>query len=102
MYAVFRETYYSAETKIQETKAFKAFQDKHAEQPGYAGTIVTSVGEGRHLTVTLWKTKEDMHNARKTLGQVVEELLNPIMTAPAILLGTGPVVVNDLNAYSSG
>jgi hypothetical protein len=102
MYAVFRETYYSAETKIQETNAFKQFQGKHAEQPGYAGTVVTHMGEGRYLTVTLWETKEDMDNARKTLGQVVEELLNPIMAAPAILLGTGPVVVNDLNTYSSG
>ncbi len=97
MYAVFRETYYPLDMKIQETEAFKDFQDKHAKQPGYIGTIVTNVDEGRHLTITLWETKEDMDNARKAIGQVVTELLNPIMTSPAKLLGTGPIVVNDLN-----
>lgn len=97
MYAVFRETNYPLEIKLQETKEFKEFQDKHAKQPGYVGTIVTNVDEGRYLSITLWETKEDMDNARKALGQVVLELLNPIMTSPAKLLGTGPVVVSDLN-----
>lgn len=101
MYAVSRETYYPPEIKIQETKAFTAFQNKHAEQPGYVGTIVTKLEEGRYLTVTLWETEEQMNNARKALGQVVEELLTPLMTSPAILLGTGPVVVNDLNENAS-
>lgn len=96
MYAVFRETYYPPDMEVQETKEFKRFQDKHAEQPGYRGTIVTNVDEGRYLTVTLWETKEDMDNARKALGQVVMEILNPVMAFPAKLLGTGPVVVNDL------
>lgn len=96
MYAVFRETYYPVDINIKETKEFNEFQEKHTEQPGYMGTIVTHVAEGRHLTVTLWETKEDMNNARKALEQIVTKLLNPIMTSPAKLIGTGPVVVNDL------
>ena len=96
MYAVFRETFYPPATKIEEVDAFKEFQDKHARQPGYIGTVVTHAGEGRYLTITLWQTKENMDNAREALGPVVEKYLNPIMTPPAKLLGTGKVVVNDL------
>jgi hypothetical protein len=96
MYAVFRETTYTPDEKMEETEAFKAFQDKHAQQSGYLGTVVTNVGEGHYLTVTLWQSKKNMDDAREALTPVVEDLLNPIMTAPAKLLGTGPVVVNDI------
>ncbi len=58
MYAVFRETMYAPDKKIEEIKAFKEFQDEHAKQPGYIGTVVTNVGEGRYLTVTLWENKK--------------------------------------------
>ena len=34
--------------------------------------------------------------AREAMGPVVERTLNPLMISPAKLLGTGPVVVNDL------
>lgn len=98
MHAVFRKTYYPPHLAIQETEAFKEFQEKHARQAGYMGTIVSQVDKDRYLTVTLWETKEDMDNARKALGPVVAKLLDPIMTAPAKLLGMGPVVVNDLNS----
>lgn len=97
MYAVFRETNYPPDLKIQETSAFQKFQEKHSEQSGYIGTMVTNIGDGRHLTVTLWETQKNMDDARMELGPVVEELLNPLMTSPAKLLGTGIVVANDIN-----
>jgi len=96
MYAVFRETTYATDEKIEETEAFKTFQDKHAKQPGYLGTVVTNVGEGRYLTVTLWQSKKNMDDARDALAPIVDDLLNPFMTAPSKLLGTGPIVVNDI------
>jgi hypothetical protein len=37
-----------------------------------------------------------MAAARSALEPVVERLLNPMMTSPSKLLGTGCVVVNDL------
>lgn len=97
MYAVFRETHYSSEIEIQESKAFKEFHDKHAEQLGYIGTVVAKVDNIRHLTITLWKTEEDMDNARKKLGEVVEQTIDPLMVSPAILIGTGPVILSDLS-----
>lgn len=95
MHAVHRETFYASEVEIQKTEALKAFQRIHEAQPGYVGTIVTTVGEGRYLTITLWETKKDMDKSRETLEKIVEDLLNPIMRFPAILNGTGPVIIND-------
>ena len=96
MYAVFRETHYAREGAVVASPEYQRFHDAHAAQPGYRGTVVADVGEGRLLTVTLWDTAEAMTAARDALGPIVAQALNPQMTAPAVLLGTGRVVVNDL------
>lgn len=97
MYAVFRETTYPADLAIPDSPEFQEFQAAHAERPGYKGTVVTDIGDGRYLTVTLWETAGDMHAAREALGPVVQRLLDPIMSEPSRLLGTGRVVVNDIS-----
>lgn len=96
MYAVFRETTYPSGLSIEETPQFQEFQRAHANRPGYVGTVIAHAGDGRYLTVTLWDTAEHMDTARESIGPIAARLLNPLMTAPAILHGTGPVVVNDL------
>lgn len=96
MYAVFRETSYAPAKPIYERSEFREFQTMHAHRRGYRGTVVAEVGGGRYLTVTLWETADDMAAAREALGPVVQRLLDPLMTSPSELLGTGPVVVNDL------
>jgi len=102
MYAVFRETHYAEGERIQDTPQFRAFHRAHAERPGYVGTAVTDVGGGRLLTMTLWRTEDDMHAARAALGPVIGQLLEPLMTAPSTLLGTGRVVVGDLVGVDPG
>ena len=96
MYAVFRETHYAPGREVVPTPGYQAFHTAHAAQPGYRGTVVADAGDGRLLTVTLWATAEAMAAAREALGPVVVGSLEPLMTAPAVLLGTGRVVVNDL------
>ena len=96
MYAVFRETTYAPDKPVYESSEFREFQAVHARRRGYRGTVVAEVGGGRYLTVTLWETADDMAAAREALGPVVQGLLDPLMTSPSQLLGTGPVVVNDL------
>ena|SRR6185437_15779255 len=96
MHAVVRETSYAPDRALQDTPAFKHFQDAHAARPGYRGTIVTRVGPGRYVTMTLWATAADMDAARDALGPVVQELLNPSMTEPSKLYGTGEVVFTDI------
>ena len=96
MYAVFRETTYAPNQPIVERREFQEFQNAHANRKGYKGTLVADAGNGRLITVTLWETAEDMNEAREALGPVVERMLNPLMTFPSKLYGTGRVVVNDL------
>jgi len=98
MYAVFRETTYAPGEPVVESAAFREFQRMHAEREGYRGTVVADVGGGRYLTLTLWETAETMDAARAALGPVVRRLLDPQMTSPAVLLGTGRVVMSDLAA----
>jgi hypothetical protein len=96
MYAVFREATYPEGKAIQDTPEFREFQEIHARRPGYVGTVVVDAGGGRYLTVTLWRTLEDMNAAREALGPVVERTLNRLMVSPSTLLGTGKVVISDV------
>lgn len=98
MYAVVRETTYAPDRALQDTPAFKEFQAAHASRSGYRGTIVTHLGAGRYITVTLWDTAGDMDAARDALGPVVQETLNPLMTEPSKLYGTGEVVYTDVRS----
>lgn len=98
MYAVFRETSYPPTVSIQETAGFRELERLHAERPGYRGTVVVAVGDGRHLTMTLWRSAEDMHAAREVLEPAIGALIAPLMTAPSVLLGTGRVVATDMAA----
>ena len=96
MYAVVRETSYSPDKPIYQSEQFRQFQQEHSCLHGYEGTIVVDTGSGRFITLTLWETLEDMTAAREAMTPVVEGLLNPLMIAPAKLLGTGAVVLNDV------
>lgn len=96
MFAVIRETTYPLGTTLAQRPEFKAFQEKHAAQTGYLGTVVTHLGDGRYITVTLWDTAGHMSAARDAIAPRVKTLIEPIMTAPANLMGTGEVVYADI------
>jgi hypothetical protein len=96
MHAVIRETSYAPDRPLEGMPEFAQFQAAHAARAGYRGTIVTRIGDGRYVTLTLWASAADMDGAREALGPVVQRLLNPLMTAPTQLYGTGEVVVADL------
>lgn len=98
MYAVVRESIYPEDAPLAARPQFSTFQGVHAAQLGYRGTIVTHLGEGRHITVTLWDTAEHMDAAREAIGPAVQRLIEPLMAQPARLLGTGEVVYTDIGA----
>ncbi|MGH7603256.1 MAG: hypothetical protein ACRENK_04570 [Gemmatimonadaceae bacterium] len=102
MFAVFRETTYDPDKPKYDSEQFRKFQQAHSARSGYRGTVVADAGDGRFLTLTLWETAEDMDAARVTLGPIVQGLLDPLMTTPAKLLGTGRVVVDDLRRFRGG
>jgi hypothetical protein len=98
MYAVVRETTYPSDTPLGDRPEFQAFQDAHSALRGYRGTVVTHVGGGRYVTVTLWETAGDMTAAREAIGPAVGKFIEPLMTAPARLIGSGEVAYTDIEA----
>lgn len=96
MYAVIRETIYSSDKPLAARVEFAKFQETHATQPGYRGTIVTYLGAGRYITVTLWETSEAMNAARKAIGPTVQKLIAPHLQEPSKLYGTGVVAYMDV------
>lgn len=102
MYAVVRDTTYPVDMPLADRPEFRAFQDVHSAQPGYRGTLVTHIGNGRYITVTLWEKPEHLRAAREAIGPAVEKLIAPIMSAPAQLIGTGEVVYSDIKMDGSG
>lgn len=68
----------------------------HSPQPGYSGSIVVDLGEGRQLVLNVWDSVEDSAAALSVLGLVVNRLLVPLMSAPSVLLGAGTVLSSDL------
>lgn len=102
MYSVVRETTYPADTRLGDRPEFQAFQDAHSALHGYRGTVVTHVGGGRYITVTLWETLDDMNAARETIGPAVDTFIAPLMAAPSRLIGTGEVAYTDIDTDGGG
>jgi hypothetical protein len=64
MHAVIRETSYAPDRPLEDMPEFAQFQAAHAARAGYRGTIVTRIGDGRYVTLTLWASAADMDAAR--------------------------------------
>jgi hypothetical protein len=96
MYAIVRDATYDSARLAQGTAQLDEFQAIHARQPGYAGSIVIDLGNGRRLSVNLWESEAQANAALPVMVPVVERLVAPLLKAPAQLLGAGPVVATDL------
>lgn len=95
-YAIIRRTAYRVDALEQVTRALDEFQDVHAQQPGYAGTIVVDTGGGNWLTVNLWDSQEAASAALPVMVPVVRRLLEPMAHAPSEVIGAGRVILTDL------
>jgi len=96
MYAIVRDASYDGARLAQGAAQLDEFQAIHARQPGYQGTIVVDIGNGRRITVNLWESEGQATAALPKMVPEVERLLTPLLTAPAQLIGAGPVVISDL------
>ncbi|HUZ00279.1 MAG TPA: hypothetical protein VMU89_08005 [Thermomicrobiaceae bacterium] len=96
MYAIVRENTYDSTGLAQGQEQLTAFQELHARQAGYRGTLVVDAGDGRWLAVNLWETEEHARAALPGLVPEVQRLLEPMMAGPSRLIGTGRVALTDL------
>jgi hypothetical protein len=96
MYAIVRESTYDVTALKNGKNRLDEFQELHAKQPGYVGTVVVELSAGRWLTVNLWNREEDAKAALPVMVPVVQRLLEPMMTEPSEVVGEGRVVLTDL------
>src|SRR5690348_757084 len=96
MYAIIRDTTYDPAKLAEGRDRLAEFQDVHARQPGYKGSIVVDAGNGRWLAVNLWESEADAAAALPRMVREVERLLAPMMVGPSQLVGAGQVVLADL------
>ena len=95
MHAIVRRFTYDSAMISHTGQALAAAQQLHAAQPGYVGSIV--VDDGQHfIAVNLWQSEHHATAGRAAIGAQVQRLLEPLMTTPSELLGTGEVAATDL------
>lgn len=97
MYAIVRENTFDAAKLARAGEQLAEFQDIHSSQPGYSGTLVIDLGEGRQLAVNLWDNEEHASAALPAMVPVVRRLLEPLMAAPSRPVAAGPVALTDLS-----
>jgi hypothetical protein len=96
MYAVVRDNTFDLEKLARGSGNVADFQESHAAQPGYRGSIVVDAGAGRQITLTLWDSREEAEAARVALGPVIQSTLVPLMAKPSTLVAVGNAIFNDL------
>ncbi len=96
MYAVVRVLRYDPVKLSSASRQLEEFQQLHASQPGYIGSLSVEASQGRRVVINLWQTEAQAFAGREALEPAVRRLVEPILAAPAELLAAGPVVDNDL------
>ena len=98
MFAIVRLNTFDLDRLANARQDIEEFDALHAGQPGYVGSLVLDLNQGRRLVINVWQSKEHSEAALGTLAPQVGRLLNPLMTAPSEFLGAGVVISTELPA----
>lgn len=96
MYAIVRRNSFRTGHLPGAQAALREFDEIHADQPGFLGTIAIDEPDGRRLVISLWTNEEHATAALPALRTTVARLLQPLMSQPSELIGVGEVIANDL------
>jgi hypothetical protein len=96
MYAVLRLNTFDPVKLAVSADLLEEFDRIHAAQPGFVGSVVVDLGDGRRFALNLWESEQHSAAALQVLGQEVGRLLGTLMAAPSQLIGAGPVLSSDL------
>ena len=96
MFAVLRLNSFDPDKLAASGETLDEFDKVHAAQPGYVGSVVVDLEEGRRFALNLWESEEHSSAALSVLGPEVGRLLSPLMSSPSELIGVGTVISSDL------
>ena len=91
MYAILRKANYDTARLAGAAKELEEFQEIHASQPGFRGTMEIDAGAGERFILNLWESEEYAAAALPRMIPVAQRLLEPLMTGRSQLLAEGPV-----------
>jgi hypothetical protein len=84
------------ETKLADAQEdVREFDRIHATQPGFLGNITVDLGEGRRFVLNVWRSAEDAQAGLSVLGREVVRLIEPLMSSPSEIIGTGTIISSD-------
>jgi hypothetical protein len=96
MYAIARINSFDEARLAAADESLSGFDKLHAAQPGFLGSVVVDLTNGRRLVVNLWQSEKQATAGLSVLRPEVERVLVPLMTGPSQLVGAGPVISTDL------
>jgi hypothetical protein len=93
MYAVVRRLIYDpARLSAGGQQQLAEFNAIHERQSGFRGSLVIRTDDGGTLAVNLWESERDAMAGLEVLRPAVQQLLEPLLQEPAVLVGAGPVI----------
>lgn len=92
MYAILRVNTLDPDRLARAADSVEEFDRRHADQPGFQGSIGVDLGEGRRFVLNLWDGVESSRAGQAVLVPHLQRLLVPLMSQPSEFLGAGPVV----------
>lgn len=96
MYAVLRMNSFDPNQLAASSESLERFDKIHTAQPGYAGSVVVDLGEGRRFVLNLWDSEESSTSALSVLEPEIGRLVSPLLVSPSELIGVGTVISSDL------
>ena len=100
MYAIVRKNTYDLGKLAGGQEQLREFNRRHAQQPGFRGSLSVDIGDGQSIIINLWGDRESAEAALPAMIPIVKQFVEPLLAAPPELLGSGPVTLTDLNVYS--
>lgn len=97
MYAVVRMNSFDAGKLGALGERLDQFNEIHAAQPGYLGSMVVDLQASGSLVINLWLSEKHATDALSVLAPEAARLLTPLMSAPSKFIGAGTVIATDLN-----
>ena len=97
MYAVVRKlTYDQTRMAAGGQQQLAEFNAIHERQPGFRGSLVLRAEDGGTVALNLWESERDAMAGLEVLRPAVQQLLEPLLQEPAVLVGAGRVIDNTL------
>jgi hypothetical protein len=98
MYAIVRKNRYDPAKFDAAGDQLARFDEIHAQQHGFVGTLTIDVGQDSRVVINLWDSQASARAGLEKMRPVANELVTPLLAAESILIGEGELLDDRLIA----